>query len=76
MASADFLLAHGLLLVYLLVVVLILHASVFLKGSPVVLQLCHFFTQTVAIHAEPFRVLDGIRELSTVIGQLITLLLQ
>ena len=74
LAPSNFFLAHGLLLVDLLVIVFVLHASIFLEGAPMILQLRHLLTQTVAIHAEPLRVLICIRELAAEIGQFITFL--
>ena len=64
LATADFLLAHRLLLVNLLIVVLILHAGVLLEGPPLILQLGNLFTKTVTIHSEPLSVLVSVRELS------------
>lgn len=60
LAATDLLFAHGLLLVDLLAVRLILHARVLLEGAPLVLQLGHFFAETVAIHSESLCVLIGV----------------
>ena len=75
LAATDLLFAHGLLLVDLLAVRLILHARVLLEGAPLVLQLGHFFAETVAIHSESLCVLIGVRELAAEVRKLICLLI-
>ncbi len=62
------------MLVDLLIVALILDTGVFFESSPLVLQLGHFLSKTVSVHAEPFRVFVSISQLSAIISQFITLL--
>ena len=74
LAAADLLLAHGLLLVDLLVVVLVLHAGILLKGAPLVLKLSDLFSKTISIHSEPLGIFICVRKLAAEIGQFITFL--